>query len=1602
MAIKVHSDNLIFLNNLNRASDRLATAMGRLSTGARVQSAADDAAGFMISKGLEVSERGLATANNNIQMGMSLLGIAEGSIQTMLSSLYRVRDLALESSNGIYSADERKAMQMEVDSLFNEIVRTKNTTEFNGVNLFGQQIYKDKSETFIDNETMATISLLSYTSSANSATTSTTSSTTTQSTTSIDESQGLIARTISENKNNEGVSLLSANPTRASARSASNLIEGTLTLSSGKSKTLSFGDKVYTFRDTGSGRSANSCTYSYNTDTGRLTISGTHYMAITAGSGQEDDIVLNNVGNTTYVYAGDMDDRVEVNGGKGASGVYIFGEGGNDTLIDNTEIIQYSQLLGGAGDDTIYLNKNNGRALGSAGNDTIYINGDSNSVYGDAGDDNFIVSGSGNFIQGDAGTNTMIDNGTNTGWNNINGLEDHNPLSGTIYLYGKRTLKFGDKTYTVSNSARGIVDYSYDEDTQTVTFGGAYLNIWAGDNQVNNVILNSMRMIYNGGAGGENNIQTNAMFCVANLGTGKNTVTANSNYTAIHGNGGEDTINLNSQLNFVSCSSTGSANITVASGKTGNTIKGGGNSSLTITNNGVNTNYIDCSASGYADLISNKGIFFLQGGEEYDVTFMKGTEHEAGYTFKNLQAAIDVYVLYSYNTSTGEITFDTTATTENNIKITAHDGQDDKITIIGQSVELYTGDGDDVVNSQATHTSIIDTGEGNDTLNILSVIGSTIKFYTGAGDDTVTIASGVQKATVYTGDGDDTIEINGTNNTIYSEAGADTITMNGANNTIYAGADDDTVNINASNDGYVIDLGAGNDEAYINANNAGNIVGGDGDDDFTVASGVSGAFVDGNAGTNRLLGDASGTYRYNIEGYENLLPKKGSIAIAASDTIEIDILGQTYTVYNRKTSSSILKFDYNETTGQMTFDGDSFNITSAANQENNVVVNGDNTRFYGGDKNDTITITGEESYAYGGGGDDTITIAGGKSYAYGQDGNDTIYLNGAQDYGYGGDGDDTIYVNSVNAVAEGENGNDTITLNSVLNNSSSWVKGGNGADTIIVNSANNVGAIQGNAGDDKIVVNAIGNTVSAGAGNNTLELGVDNVNYNIDEYSRIIAHQNTGHFDISAGKTIEFVIAGKTYSIKNTASSAQTFAFNYDATSGVITFDGDNLKITSAADQENNVVINGDLTDYFGSNLKDTVVHNGDCGTVDGGAGNDTITINGDESYAYGGAGDDTITAYGIDAYIEGNDGDDTITTYGNDSYIEGNDGNDKITINGNDTNAYGNDGDDIITINGVIGSGCDVRGYQGNDTIIINSSNNEGVISAGYGDDTIIVNGSNNSDIRLLYGDDTITSVGDNNTITSKNGSNTVTLEGNNNTITLNGDGDQTITATGNGNTITTASGTDYIKVIGDGNTITTADGADTVLVDGNGNDIDLGAGDDNATILGDSNTINGGEGYDIITNGGTNTTITNCNELWKEADPFVFQVGTEANSNSTIEVSTGFVIPIIDLNVLNADSARASIEDVDKVIETLTKKLGEIGVSKNRLNSALSANEVAEINITAARSAIVDADVAQESMELLKAQILQNAAASLLVTSRDVNSTSLLSIYNSVGSLR
>ncbi len=147
MAIKVHSENLILINNLNRTSDRLATAMGRLSTGYRVNTASDGAAELMLSKSLEKQISGLSVCNDNANMAKSLLSVADGSLSQVTAMAQRIRDIALSSANGVYGEAERQAYQSEVDGLVEEIKRQVNDARYNDYKLF----YENNSPTLKTN-----------------------------------------------------------------------------------------------------------------------------------------------------------------------------------------------------------------------------------------------------------------------------------------------------------------------------------------------------------------------------------------------------------------------------------------------------------------------------------------------------------------------------------------------------------------------------------------------------------------------------------------------------------------------------------------------------------------------------------------------------------------------------------------------------------------------------------------------------------------------------------------------------------------------------------------------------------------------------------------------------------------------------------------------------------------------------------------------------------------------------------------------------------------------------------------------------------------------------------------------------------------------------------------------------------------------------------------------------------------------------------------------------------------------------------------------------------------------------------------------------------
>ncbi|TAN52110.1 MAG: flagellin [Methylococcaceae bacterium] len=130
--------NIASLNaqrNLNSSQNALATSLQRLSSGLRINSARDDAAGLAISERFTAQIRGLNQAARNANDGISLAQTAEGALVETTNALQRIRELAVQSANDTNSSSDRSAIQAEVAQLQSEINRIANTTQFNGKNL---------------------------------------------------------------------------------------------------------------------------------------------------------------------------------------------------------------------------------------------------------------------------------------------------------------------------------------------------------------------------------------------------------------------------------------------------------------------------------------------------------------------------------------------------------------------------------------------------------------------------------------------------------------------------------------------------------------------------------------------------------------------------------------------------------------------------------------------------------------------------------------------------------------------------------------------------------------------------------------------------------------------------------------------------------------------------------------------------------------------------------------------------------------------------------------------------------------------------------------------------------------------------------------------------------------------------------------------------------------------------------------------------------------------------------------------------------------------------------------------------------------------------
>ena len=137
MAITVNTNipSLTAQASLSKATNAMNTAMQRMSTGLKINSSKDDAAGMAVANKLDYKVSSLKVAQDNAQMGSSLLDTMEGVMGVINDNLQRIRDLTEQAANGTYGSDAIGAIKTEINSRLTEINRVANSAEFNGKKL---------------------------------------------------------------------------------------------------------------------------------------------------------------------------------------------------------------------------------------------------------------------------------------------------------------------------------------------------------------------------------------------------------------------------------------------------------------------------------------------------------------------------------------------------------------------------------------------------------------------------------------------------------------------------------------------------------------------------------------------------------------------------------------------------------------------------------------------------------------------------------------------------------------------------------------------------------------------------------------------------------------------------------------------------------------------------------------------------------------------------------------------------------------------------------------------------------------------------------------------------------------------------------------------------------------------------------------------------------------------------------------------------------------------------------------------------------------------------------------------------------------------------
>jgi len=135
LTINTNMASLLVQQNLDKATTALNKSIQRMTTGYKINSAADDAAGYTVSSSMQTQLGSISVCQDNVAIGTSLLSTAESNYDLIQTHLQRIRDLTEEASNGTYGTDSLNAITTEISARYAEIDRISSSTDYNGINL---------------------------------------------------------------------------------------------------------------------------------------------------------------------------------------------------------------------------------------------------------------------------------------------------------------------------------------------------------------------------------------------------------------------------------------------------------------------------------------------------------------------------------------------------------------------------------------------------------------------------------------------------------------------------------------------------------------------------------------------------------------------------------------------------------------------------------------------------------------------------------------------------------------------------------------------------------------------------------------------------------------------------------------------------------------------------------------------------------------------------------------------------------------------------------------------------------------------------------------------------------------------------------------------------------------------------------------------------------------------------------------------------------------------------------------------------------------------------------------------------------------------------